>query len=91
MSVENAYPTIELFREDARLRESDACISGIDERGIRLDRTVFYPHGGGQAGDSGELRLAGSVRIAIADTRKGESQGDIVHVPQPARRRNSSH
>jgi len=81
MSVENAHPTIELFREDARLRDCEARISGIDERGIRLDRTVFYPHGGGQAGDSAELRLAGDVRIAIADTRKGESQGEIVHVP----------
>ena len=47
----------------------------VDDAGIRLDRTVFYPHGGGQAGDSGAL-LAGRRRAscAIADTRKGATR-----------------
>lgn len=80
MSAENSRSTIELFRDDARLRDCEARVIGIDERGIRLDRTVFYPQGGGQAGDSGELRLAADVRMAIADTRKGESPGEIVHI-----------
>jgi misacylated tRNA(Ala) deacylase len=81
MSASIAEPTTELFREDARLRSCDARVVAVDERGIRLDRTVFYPHGGGQAGDSGQLRRADGVVVAIADTRKGESPGDIVHVP----------
>ena len=72
---------MELFRQDATLRECEARVTRVDERGIQLDRTVFYPHGGGQAGDSGELILADGSRIAIADTRKGESAGDIVHLP----------
>jgi misacylated tRNA(Ala) deacylase len=74
-------PTEELFREDSRLTECEARISAIDERGVRLDRTVFYPQGGGQAGDAGELLLADGTRVAIADTRKGDSPGEIVHVP----------
>jgi misacylated tRNA(Ala) deacylase len=73
--------TDELFREDAALAECDARVVHVDERGIRLDRTVFYPHGGGQAGDRGELVLADGRVIAIADTRKGEAPGEIVHVP----------
>ncbi len=75
--------TEELFREDACLRECEAQVLAVDERGIQLDRTVFYPLGGGQAGDSGVLRLADGREIAIADTRKGTQPGEIVHVPAP--------
>jgi len=72
--------TEELFRDDATLVECDAHVTQVDERGVQLDRTVFYPHGGGQAGDRGELLLADGRVIVIADTRKGEVPGDIVHV-----------
>ena len=72
--------TEELFREDAKLVECDAIVTAIDERGVQLDRTVFYPHGGGQAGDRGELVLADGRVVAIADTRKGEQPGEIVHL-----------
>jgi misacylated tRNA(Ala) deacylase len=73
--------TEELFRGDARLRECEARVVALDERGVRLDRTVFYPHGGGQAGDSGVLRLADGREMAIVDTKKGALPGEIVHVP----------
>jgi misacylated tRNA(Ala) deacylase len=72
--------TEELFREDATLVECEARVTLVDERGARLDRTVFYPHGGGQAGDRGELALADGTVVAIADTKKGEAPGEIVHV-----------
>lgn len=74
-------PAEELFREDSRLTECEARITAVDARGVQLDRTVFYPQGGGQAGDAGELLLADGTRIAIADTRKGDAPGEIVHVP----------
>jgi len=72
--------TEELFREDATLVECDAVVIAVDERGVQLDRTVFYPQGGGQAGDRGELVLADGRAIAIVDTRKGETPGQIVHL-----------
>ncbi len=80
--------THDLFREDGYLRECSARITAITEAGIVLDRTVFYPLGGGQAGDSGHLLLADGTAIAIADTRKGkDAEGQptahIVHVPAP--------
>lgn len=76
-------PTEELFREDPRLAHCEARITALDERGIRLDRTVFYPHGGGQAGDAGVLRLADGREVRIVDTKKGAEPGAIVHVPAP--------
>lgn len=42
-----------LFREDATLLRCEATVVAVDEHGVELDRTVFYPLGGGQAGDAG--------------------------------------
>lgn len=74
--------TEELFREDARLLECSATVVAVDEAGIVLDRTVFYPLGGGQAGDAGTLSTEDGVALAIVDARKHkERPGDIAHVP----------
>jgi misacylated tRNA(Ala) deacylase len=73
--------TEELFRDDAYLRSCTARVTAIDEGGIHLDRTVFYPTGGGQPGDTGLLRRADGSTITIADTRKGREHGDILHIP----------
>src|SRR5258707_12816685 len=70
-----------LFRDDGYLRSCTARVTAVDERGIRLDRTVLYPMGGGQPGDSGVLRRADGSTITIADTRKGEPPGEILHIP----------
>ena len=80
--------TDELFRADAYLRECTATVAAMGEAGIVLDRTVFYPLGGGQAGDAGVLVLADGRQLAIADTRKGkDAEGkpttDICHLPAP--------
>ncbi len=71
-----------LFREDAYLRRCEARVVAIDADGIRLDRTVFYPLGGGQPGDSGHLLTSDGRRIEIADTRKGPD--GILHLPAQA-------
>ena len=60
----------------------DATVTGLDVAGIRLDRTVFYPTGGGQPGDVGSLRLASGETIEITDTVKGAHHEDVVHVPK---------
>jgi misacylated tRNA(Ala) deacylase len=47
-------------------------VLAVDARGVRLDRTVFYPQGGGQAGDGRSL--------SVVDTRKGDAQGEVLHL-----------
>lgn len=80
--------TEELFRQDSYLKECAAKVVALGEQGIVLDRTVFYPLGGGQAGDAGVLVLEGGRELVIADTRKckdaeGKPAAGIAHVPAP--------
>ena len=80
--------TEELFRQDAYLGDCEARVVGVSELGIVLDRTVFYPVGGGQAGDAGVLVLADGREVAVMDTRKckdpeGRPTNGIAHVPAP--------
>jgi misacylated tRNA(Ala) deacylase len=71
-----------LFREDAYLTRCKATVQAINERGgIILDRTVAYPTGGGQPGDSGTITGADGQTISFATTVKGEAPDEIVHVP----------
>ena len=79
---ERAKMTEEIFRNDAYVKTCDARVVAVDERGIQLDRTVFYPMGGGQPGDQGVLRLESGRAVEIVDTRKGEAPGRFLHIPQ---------
>jgi misacylated tRNA(Ala) deacylase len=72
-----------LFREDAYLRTSTAQVLACSEAGIELDRTIFYPQGGGQAGDTGVLLRSDGARVAITDTRKGEGPDRVLHTSAP--------
>lgn len=69
----------ELFRQNAYLQSCEATVVGVDESGIRLDRTIFYPQGGGQPGDTGCLTTADGRQILIVDAVKSEQ--DILHIP----------
>jgi len=71
-----------LFRDDAYLKACTATVTATDPRGIRLDRTVFYPTGGGQPGDRGRLVWPGG-ETPVIDTVKGEAPDEVVHVPAP--------
>jgi misacylated tRNA(Ala) deacylase len=76
--------TEELFRDDATLTQCEARVVALGEGGAILDRTVFYPLGGGQAGDTGLLRLADGRELAVTDTRKSkEHAGGVLHVLMP--------
>ena len=71
-----------LFRDDSYLREADAKVVRINDRGgIVLDRTIFYATSGGQPGDTGFLDRADGTRIAVAGTITGESKEEILHIP----------
>jgi misacylated tRNA(Ala) deacylase len=68
------HMTERLDLDDASLREWDATVLASDpETGIVLDRSAFYPGGGGQPPDHGVL-LWGGVRTRIVGTRKGDDQ-----------------
>jgi misacylated tRNA(Ala) deacylase len=78
--------TQDLFRQDAYLRDCRATVLAVGAQGIVLDRTVFYPMGGGQAGDAGWLDLPDGSELAIADTRKAKDEegnftSAICHLP----------
>jgi misacylated tRNA(Ala) deacylase len=67
-----------LFQKDAYLRECSARVVEAGPDGVVLDRSVFYPLGGGQPGDTGRLRAADGREWRVVDTRKGEG-GRILH------------
>lgn len=70
--------TDELFRKDSYIRECDAKVVALGAQAVAVDRTVFYPLGGGQPGDTGSMNWAAG-NAKIVDTRYGDS-GEILHV-----------
>jgi misacylated tRNA(Ala) deacylase len=67
-----------LFREDPYLKACEATVVAVNGNAVELDRTVFYPLGGGQAGDTGKI---GPWRVI--DTRKGASGDSVLHLLEP--------
>jgi misacylated tRNA(Ala) deacylase len=67
-----------VFREDPYLKACEATIVAVHGDAVELDRTVFYPLGGGQAGDTGRI---GDWRVI--DTRKGSVPDSVLHVLEP--------
>src|SRR4029453_10126019 len=63
-----------LFLRDAYLRSARAEVTHVDGVRIALDRTVFYPTGGGQPHDTGTLSWDGGTAV-VTEVRKG---GDAV-------------
>ena len=76
-------PTEPLFRAEPYTRVCEARVSAVDGDSVRLDRTVFYPEGGGQPGDTGVLRTDDGTEFSVRDTRKGEGADDILHLIDP--------
>lgn len=77
--------TDHLYLNDAYQVACRAIVSHVSKEGLLLDQTVFYPQGGGQAGDSGWLTLKGGSRLRITESRKaGEAFPDkhtVLHIP----------
>jgi misacylated tRNA(Ala) deacylase len=67
-----------LYLTDAYLKRFEAEISSVTPEGVLLDRTAFYPSGGGQPADTGHLLVSGTEIAQVVDVRK--TPGGIVHV-----------
>ena len=66
--------TEQLYQTDSYLQEFDATVTAADGQAVALDRTAFYPGGGGQPHDLGALSWAGGAARVI----KVQKQGDEV-------------
>jgi len=75
--TEAQWRTHRLELDDQTLREWDAVVLHSGEDGIVLDRSAFYPGGGGQPPDQGVL-LWGGVQTRIAGARRGD---DLYLIP----------
>ncbi len=75
--TDTAWRTHRLELDDQTLREWDAFVLGGGADGIVLDRSAFYPGGGGQPPDNGVL-LWGGVQTRIVGVRKGD---DLYLIP----------
>ena len=68
-----------LFQQDAYLKRCAARVLEASPDGVVLDRTVFYPLGGGQPGDTGVLEANDGRRWPVVDARKGDG-GRVLHL-----------
>jgi misacylated tRNA(Ala) deacylase len=75
--TDTQWRTHRLELDDQTLREWDATVLASTEDGIVLDRSAFYPGGGGQPPDEGVL-IWGGVQTRIAGVRKGD---DLYLIP----------
>lgn len=73
-----------IYAQDSYVKEFSAVVTGHDteQHGVLLDRTAFYPGGGGQPNDVGELR-AGDVTYMVSKVKRGNVhiiEGDLPAV-----------
>jgi misacylated tRNA(Ala) deacylase len=72
-----------LYLSDAYLQQFDAEVVSVTPEGVYLDRTAFYPTGGGQPSDRGQLTAPEGDPLRVVDVRK-TPQG-ILHALEPGR------
>jgi misacylated tRNA(Ala) deacylase len=71
-----------LYQTDSYLQTFDATVTNLDTEahGVILDRTAFYPGGGGQPADGGTLSYGGVTYVVSRARKMG---GDVVHLLPP--------
>lgn len=79
----NIMGTARLYQQDVYIKEWDAEITKIDGTAVYIDRTAFFPEGGGQSCDTGKLSVADQdVIVDVTDVR--ESGPDVAHTVSDA-------
>jgi len=69
-----------LYQSDSYLRTADLPIAGLHDDGVLVERSIFYPQGGGQPGDQGKLELASGDMLRVHTTRYGPDRSSILLV-----------
>jgi len=67
-----------LFRDDAYAVDFDAVVERVEDGAVVLDRSLFYPQGGGQPGDAGTL-FVGGREVGVVGAR-GDGEGNVCHL-----------
>ena len=67
------------YYDDSYQKTLHATITAVDGEWIELDRTIFYPLGGGQPGDTGNFTAPDGTEYPVIDTRKSDTPGQIKH------------
>jgi alanyl-tRNA synthetase len=93
--LEGLPPTKLLYYQDESLREFDAKVLKVVDKYVILDQTAFYPRGGGQEPDTGDIAGSKVVEVTkqadvvvhkMADAKK-IVEGQMVHATVNGRRR----
>jgi len=68
-----------LYQTDSYLKDFDATVTAVDSEAhaVVLDQTAFYPGGGGQPNDTGQLSSAGGTKYTVTKVKK--QGGDVLH------------
>jgi misacylated tRNA(Ala) deacylase len=68
-----------LYQTDSYLQEFDAVVTAVDPeaRTVVLDKTAFYPGGGGQPNDTGKLTTPAGVACTVTKVKKQDA--DVLH------------
>ena len=82
--------TEHLYQTDSYVKEFDAVVTAVDGQAVALDRTAFYPGGGGQPNDVGALAWDGGSAQVVKVKRQGDDvwhtlSGDVPAVGAPVR------
>jgi len=70
--------TEKVFYQDSYQKIHRSVVSAVEQGGVVLESTIFYPMGGGQPGDTGTLR-AGGTEYRVTDTRYAPDRNAIIH------------
>ena len=72
--------TEKIFYKDAYIKTCESKVTQVNELGVQLDRSIFYPVGGGQPGDTGLLRNESGFEVIVSDTVPGVGSEGCLHL-----------